>query len=163
MNVERKYESFKPLINKDTKILILGSLPSIKSLEFKEYYGHPRNRIWKILAYLTNSEIPDTYQNKKFFLRDNRIGLWDVIKNANRKGSLDSNIKNEIPNEINDILEKFKSIKVIGFNGKKSEQLYYKYFDLSSNINYVPLPSSSPANMSFNFEQICKKWSNLFR
>ena len=163
MNIEQKYESFKPLINEDTEILILGSLPSVKSLKFKEYYGHPRNRIWKILAYLMDSEIPDTYQNKKFFLRDNRIGLWDVVKNANRKGSLDSNIKNETPNEINDILEKFKSIKVIGFNGKKSEQLYNKYFDLSSNINYVPLPSSSPANMSFNFEQICKKWSNLFR
>ena len=106
MNIEQKYESFKPLINKDTEILILGSLPSVKSLEFKEYYGHPRNRIWKILAYLINSEIPDTYQNKKQFLHDNRIGLWDVIKNAKREGSLDSNIKNETPNEINKILEK---------------------------------------------------------
>ena len=163
MNIEQKYESFKPLINKDTEILILGSLPSVKSLEFKEYYGHPRNRIWKILAYLLNTEIPDTYQNKKQFLHDNRIGLWDVIKNANREGSLDSNIKNETPNEINKILEKFKSIKVVGFNGKKSEQLYHKYFDLNSNIHYVSLPSSSPANMSFNFEQISKKWSNLFR
>ena len=105
----------------------------------------------------------DTYQNKKQFLHDNRIGLWDVIKNANREGSLDSNIKNETPNDINKILEKFNSIKVVGFNGKKSEQLYYKYFDLNSNIHYVSLPSSSPANMSFNFEQISKKWSNLFR
>ena len=154
--------SFEPLIFQNTEILILGSLPGKKSIELNQYYGHSRNRIWSILSYLKEEETLTNYENKKVFLNSFKIGLWDVASSAIRKGSLDSNIKNERPNDIDLLTKTNPSIKVIGFNGKKSEQMFYKFFKLNPAIKYVPLPSSSPANMALNFENICKKWSQLF-
>ena len=157
-----KSKSFSPIICSDTTILILGSLPGKKSLELKQYYGHARNRIWKILSHLTGSDIPITYQQKKELLHKNKIGLWDVALSARRKGSLDSNIKDESPNDIEKLLDNYSSIKVIGFNGKKSEKMFYKYFIEKPEFKYVPLPSTSPANMAISFEDICARWSQLF-
>ena len=155
--------SFSPLIYKDAEILILGSLPGKKSIELKEYYGHPRNRIWKILSTITDSDLPNDYDSKKTFLQKNKIGLWDVASSAERKGSLDSNIKKEIPNDVDSLLREFPSIKVIGFNGKKSESMYNKFFILNKSIKYVSLPSSSPANMAISFNDICNRWSEMFK
>ena len=157
-----KSKSFSPIIYSDTKILILGSLPGKKSLELKQYYGHARNRIWKILSHLTGGDIPVTYQQKKELLYKNKIGLWDVAHSAHREGSLDSNIKDETPNDIEGLIKNSGSIKVIGFNGKKSEKMFYKYFTENLEIKYVPLPSTSPANMAISFEDICARWSQLF-
>ena len=157
-----KSESFSPIIYSDTKILILGSLPGKKSLELKQYYGHARNRIWKILSHLTGDDIPITYEQKKELLCNNKIGLWDVAHSAHREGSLDSNIKDETPNDIEWLMNNYGSIKVIGFNGKKSEKMFYKYFAEKPEIKYVPLPSTSPANMAISFEDICVRWSELF-
>ena len=155
-------KSFLPIIDKETKILILGSLPGKKSLELREYYGHPRNRLWEILAHINNNQIPQSYERKKEFLFKNNIGLWDVAHSAYREGSLDSNIKKENPNDIEDLLESYETIKVIGFNGKKSEKMFFKYFTEKLGIKYVPLPSTSPANMAINFEEMCSRWSELF-
>ena len=155
--------SFSPLIYKNVEILILGSLPGKKSIELKEYYGHPRNRMWKILCAITNCDLPTDYGSKKIFLQKNKIGLWDVASSAERKGSLDSNIKKEIPNDVDKLLIDFPSIKVIGFNGKKSEIMFNKFFELNQTIKYVPLPSSSPANMAISFEDICLRWKELFK
>ncbi len=155
--------SFLPLIYEDAEILILGSLPGKKSIELKEYYGHPRNRIWKILSTITDSDLPTDYDSKKTFLQKNKIGLWDVASSAERKGSLDSNIKREIPNDVDSLLQEFPSIKVIGFNGKKSESMYNKFFILKEPIEYVYLPSSSPANMAISFNDICIRWSEMFK
>jgi len=157
-----KSKSFSPIIYSDTKILIFGSLPGKKSLEIQQYYGHARNRIWKILSHLTGSDVPVTYQQKKELLYKNKIGLWDVAHSAHREGSLDSNIKDESPNDIESLLDNYSSIKVIGFNGKKSEKMFYKYFTEKPEIKYVPLPSTSPANMVISFEDICARWSQLF-
>jgi len=157
-----KSKSFSPIIYSDTKILIFGSLPGKKSLELQQYYGHARNRIWKILSHLTGSDVPVTYQQKKELLYKNKIGLWDVAHSAHREGSLDSNIKDESPNDIESLLDNYSSIKVIGFNGKKSEKMFYKYFTEKTDIKYVPLPSTSPANMVISFEDICARWSQLF-
>ena len=155
--------SFPPFIYEGVEILILGSLPGKKSIELKEYYGHPRNRMWKILCAITNSDLPNDYGSKKVFLQKNKIGLWDVASSAERKGSLDSNIKKEIPNDVDSLLLNFSSIKVIGFNGKKSENMYNKFFKLNKSIKYVSLPSSSPANMAISFEDICLRWIELFK
>ena len=157
-----KSKSFSPIIYSDTKILILGSLPGKKSLELQQYYGHARNRIWKILSHLTAGDIPSSYQQKKELLCKNKIGLWDVAHSAHREGSLDSNIKDETPNDIEGLIDNYGSIKVIGFNGKKSEKMFYKYFAEKPEIKYVPLPSTSPANMAISFEDICVRWSELF-
>ena len=156
-------QSFSPLIYEDAEILILGSLPGKKSIELKEYYGHPRNRMWKILCALTNCDLPNDYESKKIFLQKNKIGLWDVASSAERKGSLDSNIKKEIPDDVDSLLQDFPSIKVIGFNGKKSESMYSKFFILNESIKYVSLPSSSPANMAISFNDICNRWSEMFK
>ena len=155
--------SFPPLIYDDVEILILGSLPGKKSIELKEYYGHPRNRMWKILCTITNCDLPNDYASKKIFLQKNKIGLWDVASSAERKGSLDSNIKKETPNDVDNLLINYPSINVIGFNGKKSESMYKKFFKLNRSIKYVSLPSSSPANMAISFEDICLRWIELFK
>ena len=131
-------------------------------MELGEYYGHPRNRIWKIISHIKGCEIPNSYEQKKSVLFHNKIGLWDVAHSAYREGSLDSNIKKENPNDIEDLLESYETIKVIGFNGKKSEKMFFKYFTEKLGIKYVPLPSTSPANMAINFEEMCSRWSELF-
>ena len=100
---------------------------------------------------------------KKLLLKKYKIGLWDVARSAERKGSLDSNIKREIPNDIQSLLIDFPSIKVIGFNGKKSESMFNKFFKPKPQIKYVSLPSSSPANMAISFEDICSRWSELLK
>ena len=160
-NIEQITRSFAPIIYSNTKILVLGSLPGKKSLELGEYYGHPRNRIWKIISHIKQCEIPKNYERKKEFLFKYNIGLWDVAHSAYREGSLDSNIKKEKPNNIEGLLESYETIKVIGFNGKKSEKMFYKYFTEKLGIKYVPLPSTSPANMAINFEEMCRRWSEL--
>ena len=161
-NIEQITRSFDPIVYSNTKILVLGSLPGKKSLELREYYGHPRNRLWKILAHITNNEIPQDYERKKEFLFKFNIGLWDVAHSAYRVGSLDSNIKKEHPNDIENLLESHESIGVIGFNGKKAEKMFFKFFKEKTHLSYVPLPSTSPANMAINFEEMCRRWSDLF-
>ena len=160
INGEAKY-SFKPISNEETEILILGSMPGDRSIELNEYYGHARNRFWKILATITNNELPITYDEKRELLLKEKIGVWDIVHKANRKGSMDSAIKNEKPNDLEWFIESHKNLKIIAFNGKKSEALFNKYFGRKENIKYIPLPSSSPANAGINFENICKIWKQI--
>jgi hypoxanthine-DNA glycosylase len=153
--------SFEPISNTDTIILILGTLPSDKSLEKGEYYGNPNNRFWKIISTITNNKLPNNYSDKKEFLLENNIGLWDIAKRANRKGSLDNDIINEEPNDLENFILNHKHLKVIGFNGKKSETLYDNYFKRNKGIKYISLPSSSSANTRIKFDDICKVWKQI--
>lgn len=154
-------KSFEPISNTDTTILILGTIPADKSLELGEYYGHSRNRFWKIIATITNNDLPLTYSNKKELLLKSKIGIWDVAHKANRKGSLDSAIEDEELNDLDNFITKHKNLKVIGFNGTKSQALFDKYFDRQSDLKYISLPSTSPANTGIDFENICKQWRQL--
>ena len=154
--------SFDPISNADTTILILGTLPGDKSLELQEYYGHPRNKFWKIIAHITNNALPLTYTEKKELLLKSRIGLWDVAHTASRKGSLDTAILNEMANSLDEFIAAHKNLKVIGFNGMKAEKLFDKYFKRQPGIRYVLLPSSSPANAGTSLEKACEVWSALF-
>ncbi|MES2379508.1 MAG: DNA-deoxyinosine glycosylase [Bacteroidota bacterium] len=153
--------SFGPIANADTTFLILGSIPGDKSIELNEYYGHPRNRFWKIISTITNNDLPLTYADKKELLLKNKIGVWDVAHKANRKGSLDSAIKDEEPNDLDSFIDGHQHLKVIGFNGAKSQALFNKYFDKKSGIKYIALPSTSPANAGINFGNICKQWHQI--
>ncbi|NNV54112.1 DNA-deoxyinosine glycosylase [Panacibacter sp. KCS-6] len=150
--------SFDPISNADTTILILGTMPGDKSLELGEYYGHSRNRFWKIISTITSNELPLIYSDKKALLLKSKIGIWDVAHKANRKGSLDSAIEDEEPNDLDSFISNHKNLKVIGFNGTKSKSLFDKYFDRKSGIKYIALPSTSPANTGIDFENICKQW-----
>ena len=136
-------------------------MPGDKSLELGEYYGHLRNRFWKIVSTITDNDLPETYIEKKALLLKTKIAIWDVAHKVNRKGSLDSAIENVEPNDLDSFIARHKKLKVIGFNGTKSEALFDKYFDRKNNLKYVLLPSTSPANTAINFDNICKIWRQI--
>jgi len=153
--------SFDYISNSETIVLILGTIPGDKSLELGEYYGHPRNKFWRIISTITSNELPISYSEKKLLLLKTRIGIWDVAHNAIRKGSLDREIKDEKPNDLDSFITEHKNLKVIGFNGTKSEALFDKYFERKKDIKYISLPSTSPANTGIDFDNICIAWRKI--
>ena len=136
-------------------------MPSKKSLELQQYYGHPRNAFWKILFTLFYSTYTSNYDEKKSLAIENNIAIWDVCYTAKRKGSLDSNIEDESPNKINELIALNSSINTIAFNGQKAAKLYAKYFTNLDSINYITLLSTSPANAKYSFEEKLKDWSQI--
>ncbi len=149
---------FPPLYTPDSKILILGSFPSVKSREQMFFYGHPQNRFWKVLAGVLEREVPKTIAEKKTFLLEHGIALWDVIASCEITGSSDTSIKNVIPNDISEILEAAE-IKQIFVNGKTAEKYYKKYLEGKTGISAVCLPSTSPANAAWSIERLVSAWS----
>lgn len=150
---------FGPVFDEHSKILILGSFPSVKSREQNFYYGHPQNRFWRVLLSVCKKqgETVETIEQKKKFLLDNRIALWDVIESCDIKGSSDSSIKNIKVNDLNVILKKSNIEKII-LNGKKSYELYRKYYGDMDMPDSVQLPSTSPANAAWNLERLIEVW-----
>lgn len=153
--------SFAPISAVDAHVLILGSLPGDKSLELAQYYGHPQNRFWKILAQILGKALPQSYEEKKALLLQSQIAVWDVAHTAHRKGSLDTAIINEVPNNLQGFIAQHPNLKIIGFNGQKAEKLYDKYFGRVEGIRYLSLPSTSPANCRIHFEEMCERWRVL--
>lgn len=145
------------LYNENSKILILGSFPSVKSREQGFFYGHPQNRFWKVLSTVLNQPLPTSIDEKKEFILNNKIALWDVIASCEIKGSSDSSIKNVVPNNINEILNNSK-VKTIFTNGKLAFNLYNKYIFEKTNIAAISLPSTSPANAAFSLDRLCDEW-----
>ena len=155
--------SFEPIADNDISILVLGTLPGDQSLKMAEYYGQARNRFWKIISTITNKPLPQTYTDKKKLLLQSGIAVWDVAHKANRKGSLDSAIENEEPNDLDTFIEIHKKLKVITFNGAKAEALYDRYFTRRAEIKYVSLPSTSPANAGISLADICDRWKVILK
>lgn len=166
MHIDKQIcKSFSPNVNEQSEILILGSMPGVKSLDEQQYYAHPQNRFWKLMGKLCNTEnLSDlSYQNKLQILLKNKIALWDVIQSCNRDGSLDSNIQNETPNNIPELLKKFPKIKVICLNGNKSYSAFKKYFPkLLVQYKCYKLPSTSPANARYKLEDLYNEWQQSF-
>ena len=151
--------SFAPIVDARTKILILDSIPGIKSLEKVEYYGNKQNQFWKIICTIfNNTVVPDCYKNKVDFLLQNRIGLWDVVRNCERKGSLDIAIKNQEINDFDTFLNEHPKITTLLFNGKTAYQFFYKKYGQTKGITYYVMPSTSPAN-TIPFENKLNEWS----
>lgn len=157
MEYEHIVHSFEPVYDKDSEILILGTLPSVKSRENNFYYGHKQNRFWKVLATLLKEPVPDTIEEKKAMLLAHRIALWDVIQSCDIKGSSDSSIKNVQPTDIGMILEK-TNVTQIYANGNKAGQLYKRYQFPVTGIEATMLPSTSPANAAWSFDRLCEAW-----
>lgn len=151
-------KSFAPIIPKNSKLLVLGSLPGDKSLQENQYYAHPQNRFWKILALLYGVTKPTDYPSRIALLYKHHIALWDVCEAAFRQGSMDADISQECPNKINQMLKENSTIKTICFNGQKAQKLYDKYFERLHGIQYITLPSTSPANATFNQERLLAAW-----
>ena len=149
---------FPPLYDKNSKILILGSFPSVKSREQMFFYGHPQNRFWKVLSNIFDCSLPNTTEEKKEFLLSHHIAVWDVIASCEIEGSSDSSIKNAVPNDLSEIL-KNADIKRIFVNGKTAEKYYNKYTKNIVGQNAVCLPSTSPANAAWSIDRLIDAWS----
>ena len=150
-------KGFLPIIGENPTILILGSMPSVKSLEEQEYYAHPTNRFWRILGELYSFEFT-SYNDKINFLKMHQIALWDVIASCEREGSLDSQIKHVCPNDIIEILRNNPTIHTIYCNGRKAYELLSKHFPELKSITKA-LPSTSSANQSKSYSLILEEWS----
>ncbi len=149
---------FHPLYDNNSKILILGSFPSVKSREQMFFYGHPQNRFWKVISAITDDALPVTIEEKRTLLLKNRIALWDVIASCDITGSSDSSITNVTANDLSVILEN-SAVKKIYVNGKTAEKYYNKYLRDKLGIDAVCLPSTSPANAQWNISRLISEWS----
>ena len=161
MAVERQYLShgFGPFYTPDSRILILGSFPSVKSREQSFFYGHPRNRFWPVLAAVFHDEAPQTLEEKRSFLRRHRIALYDVIESCSIIGSADSSIQDVVPADLRPILSGSRVENRIFTNGGKASSLYARYLLPTLGIPALSLPSTSPANAACSLEQLIGAWS----
>lgn len=148
---------FPPLYDKDSKILVLGSFPSVKSREQLFFYGHHQNRFWKVTAAVFEADVPKSIEDKKAFLHKNHIALWDVIASCDIEGSADSTIRNVVPNDLDAIIKNSK-VKRIFVNGKTAEKYYNKYTKDKLGRAAVCLPSTSPANAAWSIERLVGAW-----
>jgi TDG/mug DNA glycosylase family protein len=159
---------FKPLIFDDSKILILGTFPSIKSFENNFYYSHPRNQFWDILSIVFNDKKPTTIEEKIDFLKKYKIALWDTICECKRKNknSRDDNLEILKPCDIENLLKKYTNIKKVAITSRTAEKVIKKYFKHStfSALKYpIYLPSPSPLNARLNLQQKVKIWKELLQ
>ena len=157
---EHVTHTFQPIFNKESKILILGSFPSVKSRENNFYYGHPQNRFWKVLAGVLEKEVPQTIEEKKRFLLEHHIAVWDVIESCTIIGSSDSSIKDVVVNDFSKVLEN-SAIERIYVNGGKAYELYHKYAEKKTGIQAIKLPSTSPANAAWSLDRLCNEWKQI--
>ena len=148
---------FEPIYNSESRILILGTFPSVKSRENQFYYGHPQNRFWKVLAAIFKSNPLNTIEEKKAFLLEHRIAIWDVIASCDITGSSDSSIKNVVPTDLSVILE-HADITRIYANGATAAKLFHKYQEPVVQREIICLPSTSPANAGYSLERLIEMW-----
>ncbi len=153
--------SFAPIVDNNSRILILGSLPGDLSIAEHQYYAHPQNRFWKILFHLFDQPFSRDYQKRKDLLIKNQIALWDVCGSAIRKGSMDVHIKEVSPNAISELLLKHQDIKHVFFNGQKAANLFDRYFERDPTHHFETLPSTSPANAQFSLDRLTQIWSTI--
>ncbi len=156
-------ESFSPSIDDRSRVLILGSMPGVKSLCEQQYYANPQNRFWRLMGKFCGFDLVGLdYDERLKTLLDNRFALWDVIKSCQRSGSLDSNIQNEVPNDIEGLLKEYTGIEKICLNGSKAYAAFRKHFpELSGKYECFKLPSTSAANAGCRFEELYEEWSRV--
>ncbi len=160
MKKELSVHTIPPVFNENSKILILGSFPSVKSREEMFYYAHPQNRFWKTVSAVFGEDTPETTTQKKDFLLRNKIALFDVVSSCEISGSADSSIKNVTPNDLSVILNTSK-IEKIFVNGKTALNYYKKYSENNTGIKAVCLPSTSPANAVWSLEKLIEEWKTI--
>ena len=157
MEYTHVFRTFGPVFDACAEVLILGSFPSVKSREEGFYYGHPRNRFWKVLAGLFGEALPGTIPEKKDFLLRNHIAVWDVIAECEIMGSADSSIRNVRENDMNVILEQ-SAVNRIFANGETAYKLFLKYCRKEGQPPVKRLPSTSPANAAWSLQRLLEVW-----
>ncbi len=157
---EKEYltHTFEPVFDGQSRVLILGTFPSVKSREQNFYYGHPQNRFWRVLAALTGEPVPAGIEEKKALLHRRHIALWDVIAGCTITGSSDASIRDAVPNDVGRVLAA-APIRGIFANGAKAYELYRKYLAPATGRDAVRLPSTSPANAACSLQALCAAWS----
>ena len=162
MDKEREYTHVEhmidPVYDKNSKILILGSFPSVKSRQQVFFYGHPQNRFWKVIAGVMGCRVPESIDEKKEMLLSHYVAVWDVIESCDIIGSSDSSIKDVKVNDFNRILDSADISKIYA-NGGKAYELYMKYAIEKTGRDIIKLPSTSPANAAWNLERLIDAWS----
>lgn len=161
MENEIRKNGLTPIVNEDSTILILGSLPSDKSIKLNEYYASSNNQFWKIITSIFDKNEQDlkNYNEKLAFLHENHIALWDVYSSASRENSTDTNIKNGEYNNLKDFLSKYTNITKILLNGKASQTAFEKYMKRNDiNYDYVYVPSTSGVNTKYTLNEKILYW-----
>lgn len=151
---------FEPVFDAQSRILILGSLPSVKSREQGFYYGHPQNRFWKVTAAITNMPVPFLPIEKEYFLLGAHIAVWDVIQECDIIGSSDASIRNVTPTDLSRVLDNC-DIRAIFANGSTAAKLFGKFQKPKVHRDIITLPSTSPANAAWSVDRLTAEWSRL--
>ncbi len=155
--MERVVHTIPPVFDRHSRILILGSFPSVQSRQGQFFYHHPRNRFWAVLARALGEPQPETVEEKRAFLLQNRLAVWDVIASCEIQGSSDSSIRNVVPNDLNRILTA-APIERILVNGRTAERLYQRYCQEQTGRPALAMPSTSPANAAWSRERLTEAW-----
>jgi len=156
--------AFPPIAGDNSEILVLGSMPGRKSLDKQEYYAHPQNSFWWIMAKTFDQAKPDCYAQRKALARDNRVAIWDVLHDCERAGSLDSRIvrDSERVNDLKNFLSRYPSIMRVLFNGVAAQNIFQRHCgslkDEYSHVEWLRMPSTSPAHASMRPDQKLKIW-----
>ena len=158
--MDRISHPIPPLYNEASKVLVLGSFPSVKSREGQFFYHHPQNRFWRVISSVFDEPVPNTIEEKRELLLRNRIAVWDVIQSCEIIGSADSSIKNIVANDLSKIMNTARISRIIS-NGSTSHQLYMKHIFPKTGIEALKLPSTSPANAACNMDCLIREWSIL--
>lgn len=151
------HHTIEPLYDEHSRVLILGSFPSVKSREQQFFYGHKQNRFWRVMAQVLDCAVPESIEQKKEMLLSHHIAVWDVIESCEITGSSDASIRNVTPNDLSRILD-CADIWAIYVNGGKAYQLYQKYIYPVNGREAVALPSTSPANAGYSLERLVEAW-----
>lgn len=151
---------FDPVWNEHSRVLVLGTFPSVKSRENAFYYGHPQNRFWQVLAMLFGEPTPATVEEKRAMLLRNGVALWDVLASCDITGSADGTIRNPVPNDIASLLRR-APIRQVFANGQTAANFYRKYCLPQTSIEAIPLPSTSPANAAWSVRKLAVAWQAL--
>ena len=149
--------TFEPVFDEHSRILILGSFPSVKSREIQFYYGHPQNRFWRVLAAVLGEEVPVSIEDKRAICLRHHVALWDTIAKCDIAGASDTSIRNAEPNDIGRLLRESKIERIFATGGKSGE-LYRKLIEPKTHVPITVLPSTSPANAAWTFERLVEAY-----
>ena len=158
---ERILHPFPPLFDSESRTLILGSFPSVKSREAMFFYGHPQNRFWRLIALLCHEDTPQTVEEKSSLILRHHLALWDSIQSCTITGSSDSSVRDVVPNDLRVIFDNSKTERVF-CNGALSHKMYMKYIYPQTGVAAVKLPSTSPANAAYSLERLAESWQVIF-
>ena len=158
---ERILHPFPPLFDSESRTLILGSFPSVKSREAMSFYGHPQNRFWRLIALLCHEDTPQTVEEKSSLILRHHLALWDSIQSCTITGSSDSSVRDVVPNDLRVIFDNSKTERVF-CNGALSHKMYMKYIYPQTGVAAVKLPSTSPANAAYSLERLAESWQVIF-